>query len=71
MKIKADGIQFPSQYIRAGEAFTTLEAPVPAPYFRKSFVMREAAKGELLIIACGFYELYLNGQRITKGFLAP
>ena len=71
MKIKADGIQFPSQFIRAGEAFTTLEAPVPAPYFRKSFVMREAAKGELLITVCGFYELYLNGQQITKGFLAP
>ena len=71
MFIKPGDIQYPSRFIRAGEAFTTLEAPVPAPYFRKTFTLTGAAKGELLIGVCGFYELYVNGQRITKGFLAP
>ena len=31
MFIKPGDIQFPKNFIRAGEAFTTLEAPVPAP----------------------------------------
>lgn len=71
MRIKADGIQFPKQFIRAGEAFNTFEAHVPAPYFRKTFSVAEASEGKILITACGFYELYLNGKRITKGALAP
>ena len=33
--------------------------------------MPEAAEGEILITACGFYELFLNGRWITKGPLAP
>ena len=71
MFIKPGDIQFPKNFIRAGEAFTTLEAPVPAPYFRRTFLLPEAAEGQLLITACGFYELYLNGKRLTKGALAP
>ena len=71
MFIKADGIPFPDHFIRAGVAFNDLENHVPAPYFRKSFRLPQAAEGQLLITACGFYELYLNGQRITKGAMAP
>ena len=71
MRIKADGIQFPKHFIRAGEAFNTFEAHVPAPYFRKTFTLEAAARGSLLIGACGFYEVYINGRRITKGAMAP
>ena len=71
MFVKPGDIQYPARFIRGGEAFTTLEAPVPAPYFRKTFVMAGAAEGELLITACGFYRLYLNGREYTKGPLAP
>jgi len=71
MFIKPGDMQFPKQFIRAGEVFNTFEAHVPAPYFRKTFFLPEAAMGEILITACGFYELYLNGKRITKGALAP
>ena len=71
MRIKADGIQFPKHFIRAGEAFNTFEAHVPAPYFRKTFTLEAAAQGSLLIGACGFYEVYINGRRITKGAMAP
>ena len=71
MFIKPGDMQFPKQFIRAGEVFNTFEAHVPAPYFRKTFFLPEAAMGEILITACGFYELYINGKRITKGALAP
>ena len=62
---------FPSSFIRAGEAYNTFERPVPAPYFRKAFDVSRDGEAEILITACGFYELYVNGEKITKGFFAP
>lgn len=67
---------FPSQFIRAGKEFSTLEKWVPAPLFRKKFVITKEQydklqQAEIVIGACGFYELYLNGTNITKGALAP
>ena len=45
---------------------------VPAPYLRKSFRLEVLPeKAELLICGLGFYELYVNGRRITKGLLSP
>lgn len=64
-------MEFPQQFIRATEEYTTLTHFVPAPYLRRSLSVGQAAKGSLLICGLGFYELYLNGQRITKGRLAP
>jgi len=63
-------MKFPVNFIRAGACYNTLERHVNAPYFRKSFI----SPGEtvrILIGACGFYELYVNGIRYTKGALAP
>lgn len=59
------------QFIKATEEFNTFEKAVSAPYIRKSFLCEDDAKGKIKIAVCGFYELYLNGQKITKGFLAP
>ena len=59
------------QFIKATENFNTFENTVPAPYIRKSFVCEEKTTGKIKIASCGFYELYINGNRITKGFLAP
>ena len=64
-------MNFPEQYIRATEEYTTFEHFVPAPYLRRSFAVRQGGKASLLICGLGFYELYLNGSRITKGRLAP
>ncbi len=58
-------------FIKATEEYNTFENYVPAPYIRKSFISDVAAAGKLSIAVCGFYELYLNGDRITKGALAP
>lgn len=62
----------PDKFIRRTKEYATLEIQVPAPYFRKSFFIDENVKdAELLICGLGFYEVYINGQNITKGFLAP
>ncbi|MBS7275673.1 MAG: family 78 glycoside hydrolase catalytic domain [Eubacteriales bacterium] len=63
---------FPDRFIAAGHDYTTLEKAVPAPYFRRCFVLStKADEADLLICGLGFYELYVNGTRVTKGLLAP
>ena len=65
-------MDFPLNFIKAGDKFTTVEEHVPAPYFRRNFTAdREAASAELIITGLGYYELYVNGKKITKGPLAP
>lgn len=61
----------PSKFVSAGESFCTYQKPVPAPIFRKSFVASKADKAEVVIGATGFYDLFLNGKKITDGYLAP
>ena len=58
-------------FISATTEYNTLEKSVPAPYLRKTFLSEEACKGSLKIAACGFYDLFINGEKITKGYLAP
>ena len=62
----------PCTFIRATDQYSTLHDPIPAPILRKSFVLDFVPEqAELSISASGFYELYINGQNITKGHLAP
>ena len=45
---------------------------VAAPIFRKSFTVPEHIKrAEISICGIGFYDLFVNGRKITKGYLAP
>ena len=60
-----------NHFICATAEYNTFEAPVPAHYFRKSFTWEGDGAAALKIAVCGFYELYFNGQRITKGLLSP
>ena len=64
-------MNFPNVFIKATEEYTTFEKHIPAPYFRKSFSVNKCAQAKILITSCGFYELYFNGEHITKGALAP
>ncbi len=64
-------MEFPKSFIRASEAYNTFEHHVSAPYLRRAFQADHEAKANVIITALGFYELYLNGERITKGRLAP
>ncbi|MBE6688288.1 MAG: hypothetical protein E7588_03300 [Ruminococcaceae bacterium] len=60
-----------NKFIKATNEFNTFEKNVPAPYLRKSFVSDTDSTAKIVIAACGFYELYFNGKRYTKGYLAP
>ena len=46
-------MEFPMQFIRATSVTGTHEAPVPAPYLRRAFEVKEACQGRLLIGALG------------------
>ena len=58
-------------FIKATEELNTFEQNVPAYYFRKSYVSDTECSARIKIAVCGFYELYFNGRRITRGFLSP
>lgn len=65
---------FPTDFVssRGSRIFSTYESPVAAPVFRKSiFLEKFPQKAELIIGATGFYDIFLNGTKITKGHLAP
>jgi alpha-L-rhamnosidase len=46
-------------------------AVLPAPYFRKSFACNAAGKAEIHICGLGYYELYLNGEKVGDHVLDP
>lgn len=65
-------MKFSDKFIKANDALCDFENPVPAPYFRKSFVLHALpARAEITVCGLGFYELYINGKNVTKGPLAP
>lgn len=64
-------MNFPKIFIKATNEFNTPEKFVAAPYFRKVFTVNTAADAQIKIAACGFYKLFINGEDITKGALAP
>lgn len=63
---------FSTKFISAGRAYSTFTEMVPAPYLRRTFtVEKELSAASVTVCGLGFYELYLNGERLTKGHLAP
>lgn len=64
-------MSFPKCFIKATNEFNDVKKFVSAPYFRKVFTVNEAADAQIKIAVCGFYKLFINGQDITKGALAP
>lgn len=60
------------QFIKATNKYCTLKENIPAPIFRKTFEIDSEVRSARLDIATpGFYELYVNGENITHGLLAP
>ena len=63
---------FSPNFVCATKEYNTYEAPVANPQFRKSFTLSSLpTSAEITICGLGYYELYINGQNITKGFMAP
>ena len=63
---------FSKKFISATKEYSSYTARVPAPYIRRSFTVDKAlSKCTLTVCGLGFYEFFLNGERLTKGLLAP
>ena len=59
-------------FIKATEEYCTVEKHVAAPYLRRVFELDFVPQNaEISICGLGFYRLFINGQEITKGLLAP
>lgn len=60
------------KFIRGTDTYSTYTKPVPAPILRKSFNLDFVPeKSTLNICVSGLYELFINGKKITKGYLCP
>lgn len=60
------------KFIKATDKVCDFDSYIPAPYIRKSFELDFVPeRAEITICGLGFYELYINGENITKGPLAP
>ena len=59
------------QFIAATKEYNTFDSPVPAYFFRKTISAETAVTCTLTVAVCGFYEVFWNGRRITKGLLSP
>lgn len=65
-------MKFSERFIKASDDLCDFEEHIPAPYLRKRFEIDFIPeKAEITICGLGFYELYINGENVTKGFLAP
>ncbi len=63
---------YPNTFVSAGTEYCTYEKAVAAPLFKKEFDITEITDDAAITIgATGYYELWLNGENITDGFLAP
>lgn len=58
-------------FVRTTVEYTTFESPVPAYYFRGCRTAEEQTPVTVRVAACGFYELFFNGERITRELLSP
>ncbi len=65
-------MKFSNKFVCEDNHYSTYEKNIPAPLFRKSFILTEDAEfAKVLICGLGFYDLFINGIKITKGYLAP
>ena len=62
---------FSDRFVCAEKAYSQMYEAVPAPYLRREFEYDGTAAAELTITGLGFYELFINGVRITRGQLSP
>lgn len=63
---------FSEKFISATKERNTIASHVAAPYMRKTLFF-DTMPEELTITVCGlgFYDIYVNGEKITKGLMAP
>ena len=63
---------FSNRFVCATKEYNTFEQHIQNPQFRKNFTLDSMPQtAEITICGLGYYELYINGKNITKGFMAP
>ena len=63
---------FSKKFVSATTEKCGLTKNVPAPYMRRDFVLEALPEvAEITVSGLGFYELYVNGKRLTRGLLSP
>ena len=60
-----------NSFIKATEEYNDFNKSVTAYYFRRVLHSEAPRNVKITIAVCGFYELYFNGEKITRGFLSP
>ncbi|MCR5150181.1 MAG: glycoside hydrolase family 78 protein [Clostridiales bacterium] len=58
-------------FYKATDSMNTYEKHVNAPYIRKTYDLKNVKKAVLDVSGLGFYDLWFNEKKITKGLLAP
>ena len=64
-------MDFDYTFRAASWRFTTWEESTPAPYVRGSFRLSATKNVFITVTGLGFYDLFFNGKRVTKGICAP
>ena len=65
-------IHFSEKFVCEDTERSSYAKHIAAPVFRKSFfIAGKVRSAKLVICGLGFYELFINGTKITKGYLAP
>lgn len=62
---------FSTKFVCASKEYGSMENPIPAPLFRTVFSGARSKKYALTICGLGFYELYVNGRKITRSKFSP
>ena len=61
-------MQLSDRFFYLDENYCTLEKPLGSPIFRHVFELDHLPTSfELTVCGLGVYELYLNGERVSKG----
>ena len=61
-----------NKFVAAKPQFNSLFSHVHSPLFRKSFDIENIPdRATVTVCGLGFYRIFINGNDITKGFLAP
>ena len=65
-------MMFSKNFVSATKEKSTTKKNVAAPYMRRTVIFDKVPeKTEITVCALGFYEIFVNGKRITKGNLSP
>lgn len=64
-------MKLPTSFFKATDTYNTYEKHVNAPYLRYEIEKNADYRNIITVSGLGFYDIFVNGKKITKGLLAP